>query len=176
MKSVTLVVTVLALVGFAPGAAEVTVPSNHGRRLDDALLRLHAAGFRAAFPAASTPCGDGLPWVGVQSPRAPAEASYGSVVTMKFAFSPVPSPGFPARHARWTRVPRLVGLEYRFAAARLQAIWPCVHVRAANGTPAWRMVVVAQRPRAGTRVRAYGVRIGRHGFRPTIVDVTVAAR
>ncbi len=176
MRHAALAVTVLALVGFGPRSAAVTVPSNHGRALDAALLRLHAAGLRATFPAASTPCGDGLPYVSVQSPRAPADVGYGSAVTMKFEFSPIPSPAFPTHHARWTFVPKLVGLDYAVAARKLHAIWPCVHVRAASGTPAFHVVVVEQKPLAGTRVRAYGVRTGRHGFRPTTVDVTVAAR
>jgi hypothetical protein len=72
-------------------------------------------------------------------------------------------------------VPDLVGSEFASAAKRLQAIWPCVHLRPALATSATRIVVVAQRPKPGTRVPAYGVMIGR-GFRPTTMDVTVAVR
>ena len=96
-------------------------------------------------------------------------------MTLKFSFSPIPSPAFPTHHARWTYVPKLVGLEYRSATTKLYAIWPCVHVRAAGGTPAFRIVVVAQKPAPGTRLPAYGVKVGQ-AFRPTTLDLTVAAR
>jgi beta-lactam-binding protein with PASTA domain len=153
----------------------VYLPSNHGHGLDEALQRLHAAGLRASFPAARTACGDGLPWVNTQSPRAPARVKRGSVIVLKFGPSFIPSPSAPIHHARWTYVPQLVGSEYADASEKLRAIWPCVRVQAASGTSASRAVVVAQSPRAGTRVPAYGVQVAR-GYRPTTVNLTVAAR
>ena len=62
------------------------------------------------------------------------------------------------------------------AFGQLDALWPCVHVRAAKATSASRLVVVRQSPTAGTRVRAYGVKVGSGGWRPTIVNVEVEAR
>jgi hypothetical protein len=50
-----------------------------------------------------------------------------------------------------------------------------VNVQAAAATSGARAVVVAQSPSAGTRVPAYGVKVGR-GYRPTTVELTVAAR
>jgi len=167
-------VTVLALVGC--GSQSVDLPSNHGHFLDDALRRLHAVGLRASFPAASSPCGDGLPQVGLQSPRAPTRVKRHSVVSLTFQIAPIPSPFAPLHHARWTHVPSLVGDDYETASRELHAVWPCVHVRAANATSAYRLVVVAQHPGAGARVPAWGVKTGRHGYRPTTVDLTVAAR
>ena len=169
-------VAVLALVGCGAQPRYVDVPSNHGHTLDEALRRLHAVGLRASFPAARTPCGDELPWVDVQSPRAPARVRRGTVVTLKFGYTPIPSPAVPVHHARWTHVPRLVGVEFRQAAARLTAIWPCVHVRAATKTSGARLVVVSQSPSPDTRVRAYGVLHSDGGYRPTTVDLIVAAR
>jgi beta-lactam-binding protein with PASTA domain len=103
----------------------------------------------------STPCGNGLPSVNTQSPRAPARVKRGSVIVLDFEPSPIPSPGVPNHHARWTHVPQLVGYEYADASQKLRAIWPCVHVQAARGTSASRAVIVAQSPRAGTRVPAF---------------------
>jgi hypothetical protein len=88
----------------------------------------------------------------------------------------IPSPGVPKHHARWTLVAQLVGYEYAEASRKLRAIWPCVHVQAARATFGSRAVIVAQNPRAGTRVPAYGVLIAGGGYRPTTVNVTVAAR
>jgi hypothetical protein len=167
-------VTVLALVGC--GAHEtVEVPNNHGHLLDDALRRLHDAGLRATFPAVASPCGDGLPYVNVQSPRAPARVRRGSVITLNVQALPIPSPTYPLHHARWAYVPRLVGDEYRTASRRVVAMWPCVHVRGAIATTSPRLVVLQQRPSPGTRVPAYGVKSA-DGYSPTNVDVTVAAR
>ena len=61
--------------------------------------------------------------------------------------------------------------------ARLAPLPDDVHasVRAAGGTPAFRIVVVAQKPAPGTRLPAYGVKVGQ-AFRPTTLDLTVAAR
>jgi len=154
----------------------VDLPSNHGHGLDDALQRLHAVGLRATFPATSTPCGDGLPSVNTQSPRAPARVKRGSVVVLNFEPSPIPSPAVPKHHPRWTYVPQLVGYEYAEASGKLRMIWPCVHVQPASGTSGSRAVVVAQKPSAGTRVPAYGVLGAGGGYRPTTVDLTVAAR
>jgi len=94
---------------------------------------------------------------------------------MKFMYSEIPSPAVPIHHPRWTRVPRLVGEEFTRAFASLTSVWPCVHVRAATATSGARVVVVSQDPPSGTRVPAYGVKVGR-GYRPTTVDLTVAAR
>jgi beta-lactam-binding protein with PASTA domain len=71
-------------------------------------------------------------------------------------------------------VPRLVGLDANAALGRLTAIWPCVSVRAATSTAAYELVVVAQSPRAGTQVPAFGVRVG-GGYRPTTMRLTLAA-
>jgi len=169
-----LVVTVLALAGCG-ASTRVELPSNHGRFLDDALRRLHSAGLRATFPTAWSPCGDGLPEVVVQSPRAPVRLERHSVVSLKFLLAPIPSPVAPIHHARWTYVPRLIGNDAHTASRKLRAIWPCFRVRGANGTSAWHVVVVAQHPAPGTRVRAYGVRTPR-GYRVTTVQLTVAAR
>jgi hypothetical protein len=114
------------------------------------------------------------------SPRTPARVKRGSTVRLKLGFSPIPSPSVPKRHARWTGVPELVGMPYADAATKLvasvgDAIWPCVHIRGAESTSATQMVVVAQSPPAGTRVRAFGV-LSRRGYRKTTVDLTVAAR
>lgn len=167
-----LVGAALAL-GVGSSTRTVEVPSNHGRLLDEALVRLHAAGLRASFPAASTRCGNGLPWVVVQEPRAPARAPRGSIVRIRFFPSPIPSPAVPKKHPKWTTVPALVGRDWPHV--HLKAIWPCVHVRAAHGTSATRLVVVAQSPPAGTRVPAYGVMVGR-GYRPTTVSLTLVSR
>ena len=72
-------------------------------------------------------------------------------------------------------MPPLDGEEFAKGAQKLHAIWPCVHVQPATATSDSRVVVVAQNPRAGTRLPAYGVLSGR-GFRPTTVTVTVAAQ
>jgi beta-lactam-binding protein with PASTA domain len=176
MTRAALACTVLALAGCGSQAQLVDVPSNHGRDLATALARLHAAGFKASFDAASTPCGDGLPWVNVQSPRAPARAPRGSVITLTFGFSPIPSPAVPKYHERWAIVPKLVGRDASHALGDLpRAMWPCVRVRSAHATSAGGLAVVAQSPRAGTRLPAYGVMIGR-GYRPTTVSLTLAAR
>jgi beta-lactam-binding protein with PASTA domain len=163
------------LVGCNSRPEHVDLPSNHGHGLDEALQRLHAVGLRASFPATSTSCGNGLPWVNTQSPRAPARVKRASVVVLNFGPSFIPSPSAPRHHARWTHVPQLTGSEYADASRKLRAIWPCVHVQAARGTSASRAVIVAQRPRAGTRVPAYGVQVA-GGYRPTTVSLTVAAR
>jgi beta-lactam-binding protein with PASTA domain len=171
-----LALLLLVLVGCnSSPSGPVDLPSNHGYGLDEALQRLHDVGLRASFPATSTPCGNGLPSVNSQSPRAPARVKRGSVVVMYFEPSFIPSPGVPRHHPRWTFVPQLVGLEYADAFGKLRMIWPCVHVQAARGTSGSRVVVVAQNPRAGTRVPAYGVQIGR-GYRPTTMSLTVAVR
>src|SRR6266508_588935 len=107
MRRAALALALAALTGCGGHARSVEVPNNHGKSLDVALHRLHAAGLRASFPAASTPCGDPLPWVNVQSPRAPAQAQAGSTVTIRFGYTPIPSPGFPTHHAKWTTVPQL---------------------------------------------------------------------
>jgi beta-lactam-binding protein with PASTA domain len=73
-----------------------------------------------------------------------------------------------------TVAPTLVGLEFEQAAKRVRAAWLCVHVRSAHAASVARVIVVSQSPPAGTRLPAYGVMVGR-GFRPTTIDVTVAA-
>src|SRR4051794_21626666 len=167
----------LALLAAGCGGSRsyVSVPSNHGRSLDDALARLHASGLRASFPAWRTPCGLELPVVNVQSPRAPARIRRGSTVELAFLGSAVTSPTAPKHHRRWAYVPRLVGDDFGPATARLSAMWSCQHGAAASRTSAARLVISAQRPAAGTRVPAYGYLTGR-AYHPTAVDLTVAAR
>jgi hypothetical protein len=167
--------TAAALVGCGSLPHSVDLPSNHGHPLDDALRRLHAVSLRASFPAARIPCGDGLPSIDVQSPRAPARVRRGSVVTLRFLPSFIPSAAVPKHHARWMYVPQLVGDDFGDASKKLRAIWPCVHVQSAAAASDARVIVVAQSPRAGTRVTAFGVLSGR-GYRPTTVNVTVAVR
>lgn len=168
-----MVVAFLGVAGCTSDPEYVDLPSNRGHTLDEALQRLHAVGLRATFPADTIPCGDGLPGINFQSPRAPARVKKGSVVTLTFDPSFIPSPAVPMHHARWAFVPQLVG-EDSTAITRLRAIWPCVEVRPATATSASRVVIVAQNPPAGTRVPAYGVMVGR-GYRPTTVHLTVAA-
>jgi len=175
VKRAGLVAIVLILTACGGHARYADLPPYRGYVLDDVLRRLHVVGLRASFPAASTPCGDGLPVAVIPSPRAPARIERGSTVTLKFMFSAIPSPSVPMHHVRWTHVPRLVGEEFRHASANLVAIWPCVHVRAATAISGTRLVVVAQSPRSGTRVPAFGVLSGR-GYRPTTVNVTVEAQ
>src|SRR4051812_5247470 len=119
----------LALLAAGCGGSRsyVSVPSNHGRSLDDALARLHAAGLRASFPAWRTPCGIGLPVVNAQSPPAPARMRRGSTVELSSTPSPTPSPAVPKHHRRWAYVPRLVGDGFGPATARLPAMWSCQH-------------------------------------------------
>jgi len=169
-----MIVALLALVGCNSDPQYVDLPSNHGHSLDEALQRLHAVGLRATFPADTIPCGDGLPGINFQSPRAPARVKKGSVVTLTFEPSFVPSPAVPMHHARWAYVPQLVG-EDPTAITRLRAIWPCLDVKPATATSGSHIVIVAQNPPAGTRAPAYGVKVGR-GYRPTTVHLTVAAQ
>jgi hypothetical protein len=175
VKRAAFVVTVLALAACGSQPRYVELPSNHGHGLDDALRRLHAVGLRSSFPTVRVPCGNGLPEINVQLPRAPARVKRGTAVALTFLPTPIPSLAVPIHHARWTYVPQLVGDEFGAASKTLHAIWPCVHVRAATASSATHMVVVAQMPAAGTRVPAY-VTVRPHGYRPTTVDVTVAAR
>src|SRR3954469_3836914 len=123
----------LALLAAGCGGSRsyVSVPSNHGRSLDDALARLHASGLRASFPAWRTPCGMGLPVVNVQSPRAPARVRRGNSVELSFTPSPIPSAAVPKHHRRWAYVPRLVGADFGPATAGLTAMWSCQHGAAA---------------------------------------------
>ena len=156
--------------------AYVDLPSNHGHTLDDALRRLHAVGLRASFPAASIRCGNDLPWVNVQSPSAPARVLRNTDVKLSLGPLPSPTPSAPINRPQWTYVPDLVGKEAPAAFAQLrEAIWPCVHVRAAQATSASRLVVVKQSLAPGTRVPAYGVKVG-GGWRPTTVNVEVEAK
>jgi beta-lactam-binding protein with PASTA domain len=172
VRALALALAIAALCGCGSGRSYVNLPSNHGRQLSEALRRLHAVGLRGSFHAAWTPCGEGLPWVSTQSPRAPARVRRGSVVALKFGYSPIPSPGVPLHHARFTKVPKLVGREFSDALRRLTAIWPCVRVRAASATSSSRVVVITQKPGPGTQVPAFGVVVG-HSFRPTTVELTV---
>jgi hypothetical protein len=168
-------VLAVASLGGCGGSASVEVPSNHGHRLDDALRRLHNVGLRATWPSIRMPCGGGLPQVTVQSLRAPSRVAKNTVVTMKLFGGPIPSPGAPLHHVRWATVPNLVGKDAAVAYNSLRTMWPCVHVRPAAETAASRLVVVQQRPRPGTRVRAYGFRSAR-GYHVTTVDLYVATR
>jgi hypothetical protein len=174
VRLAALLVTVLVLSGCG-SQAYVELPPFRGYDLAQLLGRLHGLGLRVSFPEARAACGNGLPAALIRSPRPPARVRRGSTVTLKFGFSPIPSPAVPLHHARWTRVPQLVGLQPRVAAADLVEIWPCFRLRGATATSATTLAVVAQTPRAGTRVPAYGVRVGR-GYRPTAVQLTVAAR
>jgi beta-lactam-binding protein with PASTA domain len=77
-------------------------------------------------------------------------------------------------------VPNLVDKPFAEAATELEAvgpdaIWPCVHIRGETGTSGTQMVVIAQNPSGGSRVRAYGV-LSRAGYRKTTVYLRVAAR
>jgi len=137
--------------GCGGQSRSVEVPSNHRHQLDDALRRLRAVGLRVSFDPVSVPCGNGLPSVEVQSPRAPTRVRPDAVVTVSFQPSLIPMAGWPTRHPRWTYVPALVGKEASAALAELHEIWPCVHVRGATATSASRLVVVKQTPVAGTR-------------------------
>ena len=92
------------------GPRDVTVPSNHGHTLDDALRRLHASGLRATFPGAAQHCRDtSLPQVSVQSPRAPARVRHGSVVSMRLQVAPLASPVIPLHPRAVYSVPAFVG-------------------------------------------------------------------
>ena len=169
-----MMVALLVAAGCGSHTQYVDLPSNHGHALDDALQRLHAVGLRATFPAAKIPCGDGLPGINVQSPRAPARVKKDTVVTLTFLLPPTPSLAVPKQHARWAYVPQLVGHEY-VATTKLQAIQPCIHVVPATATSASRIVIVAQNPAPGTRVPAFGVKKGR-AYKPSTVDLTIAAQ
>jgi beta-lactam-binding protein with PASTA domain len=114
-----------------------------------------------------------LPIVRTQTPPAGTRVPAGRAVRLSLEQLPIPSPSVPKRHARWTTVPQLVGHDFGHAEDVLEAIWPCVHVSAADSTDATRLVVVAQRPAPGTRVPAYGVLTGRT-YHPTTVDITLA--
>ena len=172
------VVAVAYGVGLFDGekTTHVDLPSNHGYRLDDALVRLHTAGLRASFPAVSIRCGNDLPWVNVQSPSAPARVARNTDVKLGLGPLPSPSPVAPRNRPRWAYVPDLVGEEASTAFGQLgEAIWPCVHVRAAQATSASHLVVVKQSLAPGTRVPAYGVKVG-GGWLPTTVKVEVEAK
>jgi hypothetical protein len=154
MQRLGLALVAVALAGCGSQSAYVTVPSNHGHPLDEALQRLHEAGLRATFGAASQPCGDlSLPRVSVQSPRAPARVRRDSVVTVRFEKSTMPTPAFPRyTHAVWS-LPKFVGREWSDPSAfdELEGtrIIPCVRVRSATKTTGSQFVVVAQDPTPG---------------------------
>jgi hypothetical protein len=169
-----MMVALLVVAGCGSHVQYVDLPSNHGHTLDDALQRLHAAGLRATFPAAKIPCGDGLPGINTQSPRAPARVKKGTVVALTFLPSFVPTPAVPKQHARWAYVPRFVGREY-VETTSLRAVLPCIHVEPATATSASRIVVVSQEPAPGTRLPAFGVTT-RRGYKPSTVDLTIAGR
>jgi hypothetical protein len=100
----------------------------------------------------------------------------GTTVALDFGPSFHPSAAVPKHHERWATVPSLMGMDADQALRALpRSMWPCVHVRSARAASAEGLVVVAQAPRAGSRVRAYGVMVGR-GYRPTTVSLTLAAR
>ena len=150
----------LALAGCTGGDDEHTrVPSNATRSLDVAVERLLDAGLRfriAEFP--SQPAGVGLEGYGVslQTPRAPARVPRGSTVTVKIHRSPIPSPGFPTGHPPTVVVPRVTGLSYTEAVARLpEGVWlhlgrvpPLTAEASVNGLDAF--VVERQQPKPGT--------------------------
>lgn len=163
----------LCVVGCGSEHPFVQVPNNNNKSLDQALQRLHEAGLRASFPSTRESCGS-FPTVHYQSPRAPARVRRGSIVTIHFHLSPIPSFAVPKRHPKFTTVPKLVGREVIEAIHGLRYIQHCVEVRAADATSSSRLTVIAQDPKPGTRVLAVGARVGR-GFRPTTVSLTVAA-
>jgi hypothetical protein len=151
LADVAVALGILLLVACG-GSGSVDVPSNHGYRLDQALQRLRAVKLRATFAGVSTPCGFGLPYVNVQSPRAPAQVRKHSSIGLTFGPSLIPSPAVPKVRPRWASVPHLVGEEASAAVDRLRAIWPCVHVRGTSATSASRLIIVGQHPPPGTRV------------------------
>lgn len=159
----------------AAGNENVQVPSNHGYSLDQALGRLHAAGLKASFPNLTTRCGAGLPAVNIQSPRSPARVADGTSVSVSFIPQQGPLFSPPKFHRKWLTVPSVVGLDYRTAQAQLTGLWPCLNLVGASSTFASNVVVVSQAPKAGSRVRAYGVKV-KQGFHPTLIHLTVAAR
>jgi hypothetical protein len=134
---------------------------------------LHEAGLRASFRSTKATCGS-FPSVRYQSPRAPARVARGSIVTIHFDVSPHGLVAVPKRRPKFATVPRLIGREVIDALNQLRYVRHCVQVRAAAATSSTRLVVVAQDPKPGKRVRAIGVKVGR-GFRSTDVDLTVAA-
>ena len=164
---------VLLVVGCSSERPFVEVPNNNNKSLNLALQRLHKAGLRASFPATKASCGS-FPSVRYQTPRAPARVRQGSVVAIHFGHSNIPL-GAVKRHPKFTTVPRLVGREVIDAIGQLRYIQHCVEVRAATATSSSRLIVVAQDPKAGSRVLAEGVKVGR-GFRHTTVDLTVMAK
>jgi beta-lactam-binding protein with PASTA domain len=136
-----------------------TVPSNASLSLGVAVERLLKADLRfeiAQFPA--QPAGVGLEgyFVRYQSPRAPARVRRGSTVAVHVDRSPIPSPGFRTDHPPTVVVPRLSGLSYSEAVARLpEGVWlqlgtvpPLPAAASVNGFDAF--VVTRQLPKAGT--------------------------
>jgi hypothetical protein len=169
---------VALVVGCSDEVEYTTVPSNATFGLGLAMERLLAAGLRVeieTFPP--QPAGVGLESyvVRLQSPRAPARIPRGSTVTVRVEASLQPSPAFRTAHPPTIVVPRLVGLRYPEAMARVpEGAWvqlgpvpPLTGAASVDGFDAYR--VARQAPDPGT-VLPYGCGTppGR-GCRPTTI-------
>jgi hypothetical protein len=154
-------------------SGSVRVPLLRTMPIGRALKTVHAAGLRASFGAIDNPCADPLPYVRTQWPPAGKHVPARSVVHLSLQADPYPSMGVPIHHKKWTYIASMVGHEFGYVKRHLDAVAGCVHVNAASGTDATRLVVVSQHPAPGTRVRAYGVRLPSGGFRPTTVALTL---
>lgn len=159
----SLAVVLLLIAGCAGADNEVatTVPSNATLSLGVAVERLRAAGLRfeiADFPP--QPQGVGLEGYHVrfQYPRAPARVARGSTVNVFVSSSPIPMFGSPVRHPPTVVVPRLIGLKYTQARARIPAgLWlqlgsvpPLPPDASVNGLDAF--AIAQQSPKPGTVV------------------------
>jgi hypothetical protein len=171
----------LALAGCAVGDKEdeTTVPSNVSFGLGIAVPRLLDAGLRfeiADFPP--QPAGAGLEsyFVLVQTPRAPARVPRGSTISVRVGSSPIPSFGSPINHPATVIVPRLVGLKYTTAMARMPAgLWlqlrtvpPLPSEASVDGLDAF--AVARQFPAPGT-VMPYGCPRRPSGCRPSTLRI-----
>jgi hypothetical protein len=179
MARLCLAVVALGLAAGCGGSEEhVTVPSNASYSLGVAMERLLAADLRVEvehFPP--QPAGVGLDgyFVRVQSPRAPARVPAGTAVTVRISSSPIPSPRTGVGSRQTVTVPKLAGLRYTNAIARVpEGLWiqlgPVPPLAAEASTKGFDAFVVArQRPSPGV-VLPYGcARAAGGGCRPSIV-------
>lgn len=179
MKRLLPLLVVGALVGCGDHTRLVVVPKINTAHLDLALERLHAAGLHARFGSVHQVCGDlYFPKASHQRPRAGTQVPQGSVVSFRFGgIGPIPSPAGPIHHARWAIVPKFVGESLGDVASTIpRAIWGCLRIHGERDIDASRVVIVGQRPAAGTRVPAYGVGTRSGGFRVTTVTLLFRAR